>query len=179
MWASNKDTRWINFIVQTFTPAADYSHIICLANIYFKISHTYPKYSIFIGTTKESLVLNLRHSGCEAWCCLASKSVRFKGYTDSRSSKLSDTKLVTTMTQRLRCWLVYMLSQTEHTNPAWKYLSRRTGIFLVFTTPSRAAHMHSCPKLLWPHTLHYEPEEEINFRRETETGFETKLDIWI
>jgi hypothetical protein len=74
-----------------------------------------------------------------------------------------------------------MLSQTEHTRIylTWKYLSSRTRVFLVCTTPSREAHMHSCPKLLWPHTLHYEIEEERNFRRETETGFETKLDIWI
>jgi len=59
------------------------------------------------------------------------------------------------------------------------YLSRHTKIFLVFKTHSRAAHMHSYPTLLKPHTLHYETEEEINFRRETDTGFETKLDIWI
>jgi len=54
------------FIVQTFIPAVDYSHVIYLANIYFKISHTYPKYSIIIETTKEGLVLNLRHSGYDA-----------------------------------------------------------------------------------------------------------------
>jgi hypothetical protein len=93
-WGSDKDKLWINSIVQTFIPVVDYSHIICLANIYFKISHTYPKYYIIIGTTKESLLLKSRHSDCEAWCCLASKSVWFKDYKDSRSSKLSDTKML-------------------------------------------------------------------------------------
>jgi len=65
-WGSDKGKRWINFVVQKFIPAVDYSHIICFANIYFKISHTYPKYSIVTGTTRESLLLKLRHSGCEA-----------------------------------------------------------------------------------------------------------------
>jgi hypothetical protein len=74
-WRSNEDKLWINFIVQTFIPAVDYSRSICLANIYSKVSRRYPKYSIIIGTTKESLVLKLRLSVSEARCCLASKSI--------------------------------------------------------------------------------------------------------
>jgi len=72
-----------------------------------------------------------------------------------------------------------MFSQTEYIYLARDYISRPIRISLVFKTPYPAAHMHSCPTLLRPHKLHYKPEEEINFRWETETGFETKFDICI